>query len=75
MAGHSFVSLEEIWPVVVSIYWPDELTARCLRSHQNVGLDAAQEIGLRGSQGVFITNLDSDELWHPDKVAGLSVHA
>lgn len=61
-------SEEDIESVVRAIRWPQEVLVRYLRSEVNVGPGASREMGRQQASGEFICYLDSDDLWHPDKV-------
>ena len=38
--------------------------------HQNRGISATRNLGLRESRGEFVAPLDSDDIWLPDKLSG-----
>lgn len=46
-----------------------DLSLRILRSEENIGPGAAREMGRVIANGEFISYLDSDDLWHPSKIA------
>ncbi len=41
---------------------------RCIRLAKNQGAGAARNIGIDAAQGRYISLLDSDDAWHPDKL-------
>lgn len=67
-------SEEDIASVVYSIRWPKEMRVRYLRTQTNVGPGASRELGRQRASGDFICYLDSDDLWHRDKVEA-QIHA
>ena len=59
----------DIPAVINAIPWPSNLGPQYIRLEQNRGPGAAREVGRKQAQGDFICYLDSDDLWHRDKVA------
>lgn len=52
----------------VALAFPDE-RVRYLRQANNGGVAAARNAGIAASQGRFLAFQDSDDLWHPQKLA------
>jgi glycosyltransferase involved in cell wall biosynthesis len=61
-------SEEDILAVFDSIDWPLSYTRHYIRSETNGGPGAAREIGRQAASGEFISYLDSDDLWEPQKI-------
>lgn len=51
-------------PAVVNRYGPEITYIR----QQNAGPAAARNVGLRVTESEFVAFLDSDDLWHPEKI-------
>jgi glycosyltransferase involved in cell wall biosynthesis len=47
---------------------PTSFPLRCIRLTKNCGADAARNVGIDASRGRYIALLDSDDLWHPEKL-------
>lgn len=60
---------EDLAAVVQGITWPAGYDVEYIRSEQNVGPGAARELGRQQARGDYLCYLDSDDLWHPEKVA------
>ncbi len=60
---------EDVKAVVGSISWSSSRSVRYTRTPSNLGPGGAREIGRQMASGDFICYLDSDDLWHPRKVA------
>lgn len=41
---------------------------RIIRRPANGGIPSTRNIGIRASNGVYLSFLDADDLWHPDKI-------
>jgi glycosyltransferase involved in cell wall biosynthesis len=41
---------------------------RLIRREQNGGIPSTRNIGINASRGVYLSFLDADDLWHPDKI-------
>jgi glycosyltransferase involved in cell wall biosynthesis len=39
-----------------------------IRRDQNGGIPTTRNIGIKASRGVYLSFLDADDLWHPDKI-------
>lgn len=60
---------EDIRRVVNSVQWPESFTIKTIRSDENVGPGTARELGRQAATGDFLCYLDSDDIWHPSKIA------
>lgn len=59
---------EDIQAVVLSTQWSETTAIQYLRSDTNLGPGAARELGRKQATGEFIAYLDSDDIWHPEKI-------
>jgi glycosyltransferase involved in cell wall biosynthesis len=41
---------------------------RIIRRENNGGIPSTRNIGIKASRGVYLSFLDADDLWHPDKI-------
>src|SRR6266403_5506169 len=48
--------------------WPDRVRYLEHPSHENRGMSASRNAGIRASSGQFIAMLDSDDVWLPDRL-------
>lgn len=55
--------------VVEEVSWPDSFVVQVHRTGENVGPGGAREIGRMAARGDYLCYLDSDDLWHPEKVS------
>ena len=61
-------SEEDVKRVFNSIHWPVSYSCQYIRSEINVGPGVAREMGRQAARGEFISYLDSDDLWCPQKI-------
>lgn len=48
--------------------FPDKVRYLEHENHQNRGMSASRNLGIRNAQGKYISFLDSDDIWLPDKL-------
>jgi len=61
-------SADSTYSIVQSIAQEDS-RIRCTRNSTNMGVAKTRNRGLDWAQGDFVAFLDSDDLWHPEKLA------
>lgn len=63
-------SQDDTWQVILSLAATYiTIPIICLRNEQNAGVAATRNIGILQAQYPFVALLDSDDSWHPDKLA------
>src|SRR5580765_1809891 len=58
---------EPIRPSIDNVNWTGKIDVNVIRCPKNVGPGASRERGRLKSQGEYVSYLDSDDLWSPDK--------
>lgn len=61
-------STEDLKSVIDTIKWPTSFTYHYIRLDENQGPGYAREVGRLRATGNFINYLDSDDLFHPEKI-------
>lgn len=62
-------STDSIESAVASVPWSFGKHPKVIRSENNIGPGASRELGRLAAQGEYICYQDSDDWWHPAKVA------
>ena len=62
-------STEDLKSVVDNVKWPDSYTIQFIRLGENRGPGYAREMGRQHATGLYINYQDSDDIFHPEKIA------
>jgi len=62
-------STEDLKNIILGVDWPDTYMVKYLRLSENHGQGYAREVGRQHASGAYINYQDSDDLFHPEKIA------